>query len=205
MIERLRDALGLHDPKRILGYSFIIAVAVIWVLASFAVQGIESSGVHPAVLTFIANSLFALYLPIYWLNLQLQARRSGAPPPELQSLFSGAPSAPSTGAPHAASIDAIQLRQIFRSACVVRLCVPSFPLLGLCRPRCLAASPDPSPSHPHRATTLPRRSPLSGSWLSSPSTPRCASPQSPPTPFYRPPPRSSHSSSPWQSSPSASQ
>ncbi|KAL4535240.1 hypothetical protein Ndes2437A_g05967 [Nannochloris sp. 'desiccata'] len=52
-------------------------VATIWVVASFAVQGIESSGVHPAVLTFFANSLFALYLPIYWISLKIQNYRTG--------------------------------------------------------------------------------------------------------------------------------
>ena len=36
-------------------------------------QGIEAAGVKPAVLTFIANSLFALYLPIHWLSLHLKS------------------------------------------------------------------------------------------------------------------------------------
>lgn len=89
-LARLRDQLGLRDKHRILGFTFILAVATIWVIASFAVQGIESSGVHPAVLTFIANSLFALYLPIYWLGLQLKKRRNSSS----ASAAAGAPPSP---------------------------------------------------------------------------------------------------------------
>jgi solute carrier family 35 protein F5 len=102
LLSRWRDQLGLQHRNRILGFSFILAVATIWVVASFAVQGIESSGVHPAVLTFFANSLFALYLPIYWISLKIQNHRAGhgitplpssSPPPrgqqqqEAQALF----------------------------------------------------------------------------------------------------------------------
>mgnify|MGYP007114741982 CR=1 FL=1 len=43
-------------------------------VASFVVQDIQSEGVSAAVLTFIANSLFAVYLPIYWVNLRLRER-----------------------------------------------------------------------------------------------------------------------------------
>lgn len=39
------------------------------------VQGIEERGAHPAVLTFVANSLFAVYVPIYYLNLRWRRRR----------------------------------------------------------------------------------------------------------------------------------
>ncbi|GAB4821963.1 hypothetical protein N2152v2_009009 [Parachlorella kessleri] len=35
---------------------------------------IQSRGVNAAVLTYIANSLFAVYLPIYWVNLRLRER-----------------------------------------------------------------------------------------------------------------------------------
>jgi solute carrier family 35 protein F5 len=77
LLSRWRDQLGLrlHNRDRILGFSFILTVATIWVVASFAVQGIEDSGVHPAVLTFFANSLFALYLPIYWISRRIQKHR----------------------------------------------------------------------------------------------------------------------------------
>lgn len=121
--ERLRDVLGLHSRRRVLGLSFILAVAVIWVAASFAVQGIESTGVHPAVLTFIANSLFALYLPVYWLNVQLQRRRSALAPQELQSLFGAGQqrSTPPAATPHTTpSSEQVPLERLFKAACVVR-------------------------------------------------------------------------------------
>lgn len=51
-------------------------VSIIWVAASFIVQGIEGGGVSPPVLTLIANSLFSLYLPVYLLNLRLQRARA---------------------------------------------------------------------------------------------------------------------------------
>ncbi len=39
------------------------------------VQGIEERGAHPVVLTFVANSLFAIYVPVYYLNLRWRRRR----------------------------------------------------------------------------------------------------------------------------------
>lgn len=39
------------------------------------VQGIEERGAHPVVLTFVANSLFAVYVPVYFLNLRWRRRR----------------------------------------------------------------------------------------------------------------------------------
>ena len=87
MFANLHARLGLNDPHRVLGFIFIFTVAFIWVIASFAVQGLESTGVHPVVLTFIANSLFSLYLPIYYLNLRLKQRthRHHASLPDLQT------------------------------------------------------------------------------------------------------------------------
>ena len=69
-------ALPLGEPKKLLGLGFIVAVAVIWVGASFVVQGIEEHGAHPAVLTFVANSLFAVYVPVYFANLRWRRRRA---------------------------------------------------------------------------------------------------------------------------------
>jgi len=63
------------NKQRLLGLSFIVAVAVIWVVASFVVQDIEASGAHPAVLTFIANSLFSVFIPIHFLNQKLRAKK----------------------------------------------------------------------------------------------------------------------------------
>ena len=58
-LRRRAGAGWLRDPHRLLGLAFIFTVALIWVAASFVVQGIEDAGVDAAVLTFIANSLFA--------------------------------------------------------------------------------------------------------------------------------------------------
>lgn len=77
-VEAARERLHLQDPKRLLGLGFILAVAVIWVLASFIVQDIEHTGVNPAVLTLIANSLFAIYLPVHYANLRIQSARRAA-------------------------------------------------------------------------------------------------------------------------------
>lgn len=74
--ERMMPCLG--DRRKVLGLAFILAVALIWVAASFFVQGIEERGAHPAVLTFVANSLFAIYVPVYYLNLRLRRRRQAA-------------------------------------------------------------------------------------------------------------------------------
>lgn len=70
--------LALGDRRRLLGLTFIVAVALIWVAASFFVQGIQERGAHPAVLSFVANSLFAVYVPVYYLNLRLRRRRAAA-------------------------------------------------------------------------------------------------------------------------------
>lgn len=76
---RLTECLGLNDRKRLIGFTFITAVAIIWVVASFLVQGLESSGAHPAVLTFIANSLFAIYLPISFVARRHFSKYTAAP------------------------------------------------------------------------------------------------------------------------------
>ena len=58
-----------------LGLSFITTVAVIWVLASFLVQDIEAEGLDPFLLTYIANSLFVVLLPIHYLSQHWQQQR----------------------------------------------------------------------------------------------------------------------------------
>ncbi|KAF9604821.1 hypothetical protein IFM89_010362 [Coptis chinensis] len=47
-----------------LGLSYIIAVAIIWIAASFVVQSVVDSGVSPFLITYICNSLFIVYLPL---------------------------------------------------------------------------------------------------------------------------------------------
>lgn len=47
-----------------LGLSFVLYVAVIWVASSFVVQDLVSAGLNPFLLTYIANSLFIVLLPV---------------------------------------------------------------------------------------------------------------------------------------------
>ena len=56
--------LIIKNQKHLLGLLFIIAAAVIWVLASFVVQQVEDEGLSPFLLSYIANSLFIVYLPL---------------------------------------------------------------------------------------------------------------------------------------------
>ena len=68
-------ALSQGARDRALGITFILLVAIIWVLASFLVQEVEAEGLSPFVLTYIANSLFIIYIPIYCLAQRLQQHR----------------------------------------------------------------------------------------------------------------------------------
>ena len=52
------------QKQQVLGLSFVLCVAVIWVAASFLVQDLESQGLNPFVLTYIANTLFVVLLPV---------------------------------------------------------------------------------------------------------------------------------------------
>lgn len=47
-----------------LGMLLVVAVALIWIVASFVVQSVVGAGVSPFLLTYICNSLFVIYLPI---------------------------------------------------------------------------------------------------------------------------------------------
>lgn len=57
------------------GLALIACVAVIWVVASFAVQSVEATGVPAFLLTYIANILFVVYLPLYAF-LQWRSKRA---------------------------------------------------------------------------------------------------------------------------------
>ena len=46
-----------------LGMVYVIAVAVIWIVASFVVQSVVDAGVSPFLITYICNSLFVVYVP----------------------------------------------------------------------------------------------------------------------------------------------
>lgn len=47
-----------------LGLIYIIAVATIWIAASYIVQSVVDAGVSPFLITYICNSLFMIYIPI---------------------------------------------------------------------------------------------------------------------------------------------
>lgn len=47
-----------------LGMLYVVAVAVIWIVASFVVQSVVDSGVSPFLITYICNTLFVVYIPI---------------------------------------------------------------------------------------------------------------------------------------------
>lgn len=47
-----------------LGLVYIVAVAVIWIAASYLVQSVVDAGVSPFLLSYICNSLFLVYIPI---------------------------------------------------------------------------------------------------------------------------------------------
>ena len=53
-----------RQREQALGICFVITVAVIWVAASFLVQNLEQQGINPFLLTYIANSLFIVLIPV---------------------------------------------------------------------------------------------------------------------------------------------
>lgn len=57
---------NVDDKQRnqIVGLCFVFSVAVIWVAASFLVQNLEQQGINPFLLTYIANSLFVVLIPV---------------------------------------------------------------------------------------------------------------------------------------------
>lgn len=48
-----------------MGLIYIVVVASIWIAASYVVQSVVDSGVSPFLITYICNSLFIVYIPIY--------------------------------------------------------------------------------------------------------------------------------------------
>ena len=68
--------LALDRRKQLLGASFVVLVAFIWVAFSFLVKEVEGQGLHPFLLSYIANSLFVVYLPIHW---AVQRSKAGRP------------------------------------------------------------------------------------------------------------------------------
>ncbi|KAK9794952.1 hypothetical protein WJX73_000997 [Symbiochloris irregularis] len=60
------QAIAVERRRWAVGILLIVSVSIIWVAASFVVQAVESEGLHPFLLSYIANSLFIVYLPLHW-------------------------------------------------------------------------------------------------------------------------------------------
>ncbi|GJP38102.1 hypothetical protein CLOM_g22545 [Closterium sp. NIES-68] len=50
--------------KWLQGMALVVAVALIWIAASYIVQAVEEDGLSPFIVTYICNSLFVLYIPV---------------------------------------------------------------------------------------------------------------------------------------------
>ncbi|XP_057731760.1 uncharacterized protein LOC130946885 [Arachis stenosperma] len=55
-----------------LGLVYIVAVATIWIAASFVVQSVVDGGVSPFLVTYICNSLFVVLIPIVEIGRYLE-------------------------------------------------------------------------------------------------------------------------------------
>lgn len=56
----------------VLGLIYIVAVASIWIAASYVVQSVVDAGVSPFLITYICNSLFVIYLPLVEIGRYLE-------------------------------------------------------------------------------------------------------------------------------------
>nr|XP_043618121.1 solute carrier family 35 member F5 [Erigeron canadensis] len=56
----------------VLGLIYILAVATIWIAASFVVQSVVDGGVSPFLVTYICNSLFIIYIPLVEIGRYLE-------------------------------------------------------------------------------------------------------------------------------------
>ncbi|KAL2488149.1 EamA-like transporter family [Forsythia ovata] len=54
------------------GLLYILAVAIIWIAASFVVQTVVDGGVSPFLVTYICNSLFVVYIPLVEIGRYLE-------------------------------------------------------------------------------------------------------------------------------------
>ena len=60
-----------------LGLLYIVAVAAIWIAASFVVQSVLDAGVSPFLITYICNSLFIVYIPLVEIGRYLEDNYGG--------------------------------------------------------------------------------------------------------------------------------
>lgn len=64
MVLAFRRSMSRDTWRWLLGLSYIVAVAMIWIAASYIVQSVVDAGVSPFLVTYICNSLFLIYIPI---------------------------------------------------------------------------------------------------------------------------------------------
>ncbi|KAF3337052.1 vacuolar membrane protein [Carex littledalei] len=62
--KQLKEFFNSDKWRWILGLIYLVAVAGIWIAASYIVQSVVDSGVSPFLITYICNSLFVVYIPI---------------------------------------------------------------------------------------------------------------------------------------------
>lgn len=58
--------------KWVLGLIYIVAVAAIWIAASYVVQSVVDDGISPFLITYICNSLFIIYIPLVEVSRYLE-------------------------------------------------------------------------------------------------------------------------------------
>lgn len=117
----LRETFGLVGRDRLLGLLFVVLVSCIWVFSSFLVQDIEELGVNPVIITFVSNSLFALYFPVYWLSQYIKSKpRQSEEKAEDYGDFA-LPSLENWRSEPGVAVRALFQNPLFRAACQVRM------------------------------------------------------------------------------------
>jgi len=61
---KLPKTMSTDTWRWCLGLIYIVAIAGIWIAASYIVQSVVDGGVSPFLITYICNSLFVVYIPI---------------------------------------------------------------------------------------------------------------------------------------------
>ena len=59
--------------NRVVGITLIVCVSVIWLSSSFIVKDLENNAAtSPFIITYLANALFVLFLPVAYLQRYLR-------------------------------------------------------------------------------------------------------------------------------------
>lgn len=117
----LRETFGLVGRDRLLGLLFVVLVSCIWVFSSFLVQDIEELGVNPVIITFVSNSLFALYFPVYWLSQYIKSKSHQSEEKTEDYGDFALPSLENWRSEPGVAVRALFQNPLFRAACQVRM------------------------------------------------------------------------------------